>query len=88
MKIKDGFVLEEVGGSYIAVAVGERADNFSAMIRMNGTGAFLWNIMSEADVTREQLADKMLEAYEVDRETALAGIIAFENKLRDAGILE
>ena len=88
MKIKDGFVLEEVGGSYIAVAVGKRAENFSAMVRMNSTGAFLWNIMAELDVSREDLLEKMLESYEVDRETALSGIIAFENKLRDGGILE
>ena len=49
MKIKDGFVLEEVGGDFLAVAVGDRATEFSAMVRLNGTGAFLWNLLSESD---------------------------------------
>lgn len=88
MKIKDGFVLEQVGDSYLAVAVGDRADSFSGLVRMNGTGAFLWNLMVEADITREELLDKLLATYEVDREIALADIIAFETKLRNGGILE
>lgn len=88
MKIKDGFVLEEVGGSFLAVAIGERADSFAGMVRMNGTGAFLWNIMKDKDVTREELLDEVLKVYEVPRERALEDIIAFETKLRDGGILE
>ncbi len=88
MKIKNGFVLEEVGNSYLAVAVGERADDFTGLVRMNGTGAFLWNLMKDKDVTREELLDEMMKVYEVDKETALEGITAFEKKLRDGGILE
>lgn len=88
MKIKDGFVLEQVGDSYLAVAVGDRADSFSGLVRMNGTGAFLWNLMVEADITREELLDKLLATYDVDREIALADIISFETKLRNGGILE
>jgi hypothetical protein len=89
MKIKDGFVLEEVGGSYLAVAVGERADSFNGLVRLNGTGAFLWNLMKDADVSREQLVDEIMKVYEgVSREQATADIIAFEAKLKNGGILE
>lgn len=89
MKIKSGFVLEEVGGSYLAVAVGERAESFSALVKLNGTGAFLWNLMKDKDVTREELLDSVMNTYEgVSRERALADIIAFEAKLKDGGILE
>ena len=88
MKIKDGFVLEQVGNTYLAVAVGGRADSFSGLVRMNGTGAFLWNLMVEQDITREELLDKLLATYEVSKDVALADIIAFETKLRDGGILE
>ena len=42
MRIKDGFVLRNVAGSFIAVATGEEAINFNAMITTNETGAFLW----------------------------------------------
>ena len=89
MKIKDGFVLEEVGGSYIAVAVGERASSFSGLVRMNGTGAFLWNFMKDKDVSEDELVTAVLEAYEgVTREMAEKDITTFVAKLRDGGILE
>ena len=89
MKIKDGFVLEEVGGAYLAVAVGDAADSFNGMVRLNGTGAFFWNLMKERDITREELVCEVLKVYEgVTREQVMADVIAFEAKLRGAGILE
>ena len=89
MKIKEGFVLEEVGGSYLAASVGSSSDNFAGLVRMNGTGAFLFKLMSEGDVTREELLKKVMEVYtDVSEQTALNDIIAFEKKLRDGGILE
>ena len=39
MRIKSGFVLEKVGEEYLAVAVGERAKEFSGFVRLNGSGA-------------------------------------------------
>ena len=89
MKLKTGFVLEEVAGSYLAVAVGERANTFSGLVRLNSTGAFLWNLMQDRDVTREELIDAIMNTYEgVTREIAERDIILFETKLREGGILE
>ena len=89
MKIKEGFVLEEVGGSYLAVAVGDRAGSFNGMVRLNGTGAFFWNLMVDKHITRDELAKAAVEAYEgVTEADILPGIIAFEEKLRAAGIIE
>ncbi len=88
MKIKDGFVLEEVGGDYLAVAVGDRAGDFSGMVRMNGTGAFLWNKLSEKNMTRRELIDAVLAEYEVDEARVTTDVIAFEEKLRSNGILD
>lgn len=88
MKIKDGFVLEEVGGGYLAVAVGARAKEFTGLVRLNGTGAFLWNKLSGADMTREELVDAVLSEYEVAREQVEGDVAAFEAKLRENGIIE
>ena len=88
MKIKSGFVLEKVGDSYLAVAVGERARDFSGLVRMNETGAFFWNIMAEKDASREDLLAVVRAEYEVDEEEALADIDKFIENLRNGGILE
>ena len=89
MRLKTGFVLEEVAGSYLAVAVGERASSFSGLVRLNSTGAFLWNLMKARDVSREELVDEIMKTYEgVTREVAERDIALFEDKLRKGGILE
>ena len=88
MKIKSGFVIEAVGDGYLAVAVGERADEFTGLVRMNSTGAFLWKLIEENDVSKEELLKKVLEEYEVDEALAKADIDKVERQLRDGGILE
>ena len=88
MKIKDGFVLEKVGGEYLAVAVGELADSFNGMVRLNETGAFLWNLLTEAEYTREELSEKLAAAcVDVTAADVLPGVVAFEEKLRAAGLI-
>lgn len=89
MKIKSGFVLEKVGGGYLAVAVGARAKDFSGLVRMNGTGAFLWNLLVDNDMTRDELVEKVLSEYEgATAEQVSADVAAFEEKLRANGIIE
>ena len=89
MKIKSGFVLENVGGEYLAVAVGARAKEFAGLVRMNGTGAFFWNLLADSDMTKEQLVEKVLSVYEgVSAEQVSKDVDAFEAKLRENGILE
>ncbi|MBQ7333308.1 MAG: PqqD family protein [Clostridia bacterium] len=88
MKIKDGFVLEKVGSSYLAVAVGDAAKSFKGLVRMNETGAFMWNIIKENDKTREELIESLLKEYDAPRELLERDVISFENQLRGAGIIE
>ncbi len=87
MKIKNGFVLEPVGGAYIAIAVGDEAVSSNALIRMNGTGAFLWNLLSEGEHTEDSLLSALLSEYEVSEDIAKRDIAAFVKKLSDSGLL-
>lgn len=87
MKIKDGFVLREVAGSYIVVAVGEAVKNFNGIINLNETGAFLWKIL-ESGATKEELVAKLLEEYDVDEKTAAEDVGKFINKLSEAKLVK
>ena len=86
MKIKDGFVLREVAGSFIVVAVGEAVKTFKGIVNLNETGAFLWKIL-ERGATEEELLKKMLEEYDVDEQTAKTDIEGFITKLREAELV-
>ncbi len=88
MKIKDGFVLEEVSGSYIAVALGSEADNFHGFVKMNSTGNFLWNLLAQKDLTENELVKALLENYDVSEDIARSDVSTFIEKLSKAGILK
>ena len=88
MKIKEGFVIEKVGASYLAVATGKIADEFHALVRVNSTGAFLWNKLSEKSCTEEELLSLMLDEYEVAEDVARRDISMFVKSLSEAGILD
>ena len=86
MKIVPGFVVREVGGKTFAVATGALAKKFHGMITLAGSGKEIWEALQE-DVTEEQIVDKLLDVYDVDRETAARDVSAFVLKLREVGLL-
>ncbi len=87
MKTKSGFMLRNVAGRDIVVAVGAASMDFNGIISLNETGAFLWKIL-EGGATKEELLSKMLGEYDTDEATALAGIEAFLKACTDAGLIE
>lgn len=86
MKVKEGFMLRNVGGRYIVVAVGKAAEEFNGLITLNESGAFLWEQLAEG-CTYEELLGKMLEEYDVTEMTARAGIDQFLQTARGAGLV-
>ena len=87
MKIKKGFVLREIAGQSIVIALGEATKTFNGMIKLNESGLFIWNCL-ENDVTVEDIVAAMTERYEVDAERAASDIKTFTDTLLEAGIIE
>lgn len=87
MKIKDGFVVNKVGSQHVVVPVGQASVERHCMVRLNGTGAFLWNQLA-AETTEEALVQALLAEYAVDEGTARADVAASLGKLRDADLLD
>ena len=87
MKIKPGFMLREVAGKKIVVPVGKASIEFNGMIHLNETGAFLWERL-HSGATKESLLADILAEYDVDEETAKAGIDSFLKIAQDADLLE
>ena len=87
MKIKDGFILREVAGSFVVVAVGEAVKEFNGIVNLNETGAFLWKML-EKGATKEQLIKALLDEYDVDETTAEKDVAAFIEKLQEAKLVK
>ena len=87
MKIKSGFVLRELAGQSIVIALGEASKTFNGMIKLNDTGKVIWNMLSEGNEA-SAIVDKFVAEYDVDRETAERDVNTFIEALRGADILE
>ena len=87
MQINRDFTIQKVGASYVAVPVGETSKHFHGMVRLNETGAFLWNLMAECDRTEQELVDALLSEYDIDAETASRDVARIVATLREHRIL-
>ena len=85
MKLKPGFVLQEVAGETVVLPVDSALD-MNMMITLNGTAKFLWQLL-EQDTTKEALVEALLSEYEVDRPTAQVCVDNFVKELENNGFL-
>lgn len=87
MKIRDGFILAEVGDDCVAVPTGKASEASNVMIRMNGTAAFIVRKLQQ-ETTREALIDALEEEYEGTRERFAEGVDKVLAQLRGCGALD
>ncbi|MBQ9796402.1 MAG: PqqD family protein [Clostridia bacterium] len=87
MQINRDFTIQKVGTSWVAVPVGETSKHFHGMVRLNETGAFLWEQMAEKDCTEEELVEALLGEYDVSREVAARDVHRVVELLRENWIL-
>lgn len=87
MKIKSDFLLRKVSDTFVVVPVGSAVVDFSGLINLNETGAFLFELLQKG-ADQQLLVSKLLEEYDVSESIAKRDVEIFINKVKDAGILE
>ena len=88
MKFKNGYRLRSLGQEFILVAEGLDAVDFSRMISMNESAAFLWKEMEGKDFDAEMLTTLLTDNYDIDRETAQNDVAALIKSWSAAGLIE
>lgn len=87
MRLKEGFNIHNVCGSYVIVAEGEENIDVTNVIGINETAAFIWESVSGKDFTVEDMVEALLSEYEVDRATAEKDCRLLVMKLKEANVL-
>lgn len=87
MKIKQGFVMRDVAGQAVAIATGEASKSFHGMVKLNDTGAFIWNGI-EKGLGEAEIAEQLAASYDVEVGQALKDVESFIARMRDAGLVE
>ena len=88
MKLKYYFVVNEVAGNMVAVAVGEDVTKFNGFIKMNKTGAEILELL-KSETTVEALVEEMAKLYpECDTQQIKESVENLVEKLKTAEVLE
>lgn len=89
MRAKKGFKLRNICGENIIVAEGKENIDFTNIISMNETSAFLWEQIEKKDnFDAETLTELLLDNYDVDKETALNDASELIKQWLEAEIIE
>lgn len=88
MKTKKGFVLRNVCGENIIVAEGKENIDFTKIISMNETAAYLWKNVEGKDFDPDTLKNLLMKEYEVEETTADTDAKTIAKQWIEAGIAE
>jgi len=87
MKIKEGFLLREIAGTYIVVPIGERVIDFKGMMVLNSVSADVWGFLSEHR-NYDEVIEYILGMYEVDRQTVENDLNDLFRQMEANGVIE
>ena len=88
MKTKKGFNLRQVCGENVIVAEVVENIDFSSIISMNESSAYLWNNIQGKEFDKNDLVELLTQEYDVDADTAAKDVEALVAQWLKAGIIE
>jgi hypothetical protein len=88
MKTRKGYNLRTLGNEFVLVAEGFDAVDFSRMISMNESAAFLWKEVEGKDFDADMLTSLLTDNYDIDRETAQNDVAALLKSWSAADVIE
>ena len=88
MRIKENFILQKIVDEYLVVPIAEEADRLHGVIRLNETGAILWNCLEKGVTSKEELEYTLLTKYNhLNQSGVHTDVETFINQLTSFGCL-
>lgn len=89
MKVKKGFEMQNVCGEYIIVPVGVENVDYSKIISMNPTAAYLWEkVATTEEFTTDNLVQYLLDEYEVEEGVAREDCELIVERWKEIGLID
>lgn len=87
MKIKDGFMIREVAGQWVAVPLADRVIEFNGLMTLSETGAMIWQMMAD-EVSEDEIVQALMAEYTADEATIRGDVREFVISVREKDLLE
>ncbi len=86
MRLKYKFLIQEVAGSYMAVAVGEDAENYKDMIKMNGTAKRILELLQQG-LNEDAIVEILLREFNATENDVRQSVETLLDQLRSQNLL-
>ena len=86
MKLNGNFALRKICDVYYAVPLGESSKKIKGMIKLNDTGAFIWEKI-EKGLSDTEIITALSEKFGISQEVASEDFAEFTNALKEVEIL-
>lgn len=80
MKRKKGYVLQTLGEEYLVLPIERKAGEGMPLLSLNEMESVFWNLLKE-ETTSEQMIEKVLQEYDVEREILERDVQIFLEKM-------
>lgn len=88
MKKKPGINMRNICGENIIVAEGNENIDFTSILSLNESAAYLWQRIGDSDFDIDSLTQWLMDEYEVDADTARHDTAAMVEKWKELNIIE
>ena len=88
MKTRKGYNLRALGNEYILLAEGLEAVDFSRMVTMNESAAFLWKALEGKEFDADTMAKLLMAEYGITLEVAEQDVPALLQAWKEANVIE
>ncbi len=80
-------VTRKTGSEYVLVPVANNIADMNSVYTLNETGAFIWELI-DGSRNVEEIINKLVEEYNIDKETATTDVFEFAENLKDYLIIK
>ena len=87
MKLKYQFEFMEMDDKIVAVPIGEGADDFHGVIKLNDSAAAIFELLTQ-DTTAEAVVDALAQKYDTPRAELTAFVTKYITELQAEGLLD
>ena len=86
MKISPDYVRRNIVDETVIIPTGKAIQYFNGIISTNQVAGFIWKHLEECE-TPDEIVNKVLEVFDVDKETATKDIYEFLDNLKAVGMI-
>jgi hypothetical protein len=88
MKLRYKFIVRNVSGKPVAVAVGQDNEKFNGMIKLNPSGEVIFKMLQTGTHSLSEIVAAFAQQFQIPEETAKPAVEAFIDQLRKNELLD